>query len=830
VAHASEAGQRKAIALLIDQIHGFYYSTMLRGMREFAFARGVDLFVLGGLPFWQEADSGRAINPAFALASSPRVSGAIIVSPGIDGGNREAFEEFLSGIGKPLVTISNRYPGVPCVLSDNKRGIAEAVDHLAGLHGYERIAFLSGPESSIESRDRLDSFRESMAGAGREADPSLIFPGDFLQQSGRALAEALARGAVPRFDALIAANDGMAIGFQEAVEAFGLNVPRDIAVCSFDDEPEAVLVPSPLTTVRQHFDRLCGAAGEILLAIVEGGEAPLEPVVVPTEFVVRESCGCRPRSRRATAARKGTAVLRVPAMHDSTEAAALIAALEEEARGRAPTGSFLAQIDAVQARSRLEGGGSADLPALLVEEFSALVSPAPDSEWLSKARSLLLEGEMLLARTIDERRIRDIRNLRSTLSLINAFSQRLGKIQSVEAPSRKGAQASSIAAEIGEILGQALLEAKLGYCVLSLVLDLFDRSKGAESCLGYSYGARSEAPSRAPFPTISILGDEALPPGPEPFSCVVLPLIDSGRAFGFIFFRDARGQDSSIFELFRSQISNALGWNRIMAELVETKTQERVEAEKLLATGTLVAGVAHEINTPIGVCVTAASHGEAMLSRIRKSFAAGSMKRSELQSFLEKASQTMAILSSNLERAAALVASFKRIAIDTSSEHSRFFRVKEYLGDILATLSPRLKLTKLRFAIECPEDLEIDSYPGAIAQVLTNLILNSIMHGYSEPVEGSIRISCALAGDTLTWTYADDGKGIPAEIVGRIFEPYFTTKRDSGGSGLGLYIVYNIVTRVLRGHIAASRDASGGASFAITMPLGEGKCRYVPRR
>jgi two-component system, NtrC family, sensor kinase len=237
--------------------------------------------------------------------------------------------------------------------------------------------------------------------------------------------------------------------------------------------------------------------------------------------------------------------------------------------------------------------------------------------------------------------------------------------------------------------------------------------------------------------------------------------------------------------------------------------------------------VAHEINTPIGVCVTAASHVSAQVARIKDLHAGRGLTRGDLSSYLEDASETASILSSNLDRAAALVSSFKRIAVDASNEERRFFRLKAYMCDILAALSPRLKRTKLRFEIDCPEDLEIDSYPGAFSQVMTNLLVNSVLHGYDELPEGLIRIDAALADGLLTWVYRDDGKGIPPEIIGRIFDPYFTTKKDSGGSGLGLYIVYNLVAGVFKGRISASSAPAGGAQFTLTIPIGEGEYRYA---
>ncbi len=835
----SESGERKAIALFLNQVHGYFQASILRIVRKFAEGADLDLFVLAGLSLRRNASSRRIRNPALDLVASRRVAGILLAGTIIEVDEREPISEFLLDLGKPAFSISNRLPGLPCVLSDSRTGIIGAVEHLVQVHGRKRVAFLGGPEWSYESTDRLEAFREGLRGLGLEPDPSLEFPGDFIHQSGRALAEARARGSVPPFDGLIAANDAMAVGFQAAGEALGLDVPREVALCGFDDDPEALVLSKPLSTIRQPFVRLYQVAGEALLAQMAGGPPPTENIYVPTEFVVRESCGCtvsrvipsKGWHRAATVDLGGEASSERPSA-DGIDAGRLLSALEAEARGRAGPGSFRREVEAVLKTLMSAEMDPADLPSALSGMFSTIAASEGSSEWIARGRALLLEGELLMARAIEDGHIRDIRYLRSALALINTFSQEIGKVRIEERGRLAEPGAPLLAREIAETLDRTLPEARIGHCVMSLFPEGGSEESPEESLLCYSLGAR-RASGAVPlsFPTSDILPDSALPPVTGHFSCIVLPLVDSDLVFGFIFFHDAgSGQDYSMHEIFRSQISNALGRARIIAELFERETRERVEAEKFATMGKLVAGIAHEINTPIGVCVTAASHSGSRAAKMRKSFEADSLTRSELEAFLDDGAQTADILASNLDRAASLVSSFKRIAVDSSSEERRFFRLKDYMNDILATLSPRLKRTALRFEIVCPEDLEIDSYPGAFSQVFTNLVLNSIAHGYDEPIEGSIRIDAELKGGMLTWAYRDDGRGIPDENIRKVFDPFFTTGSESGGSGLGLYIVYNIVTGVFKGRIAAGRAPGGGAQFTVTMPVGEREYRYAGKR
>ncbi len=808
-------------------------------MREFSEGADLDLFVLAGLSLRGDPGSPRVRNPALDLVASPRIAGVLLAGTIIEIEEREPIARFLRELGKPTFSISNRMPGLPCVLSDSRTGIIEAVEHLAHDHGRKRIAFLGGPDWSYESEDRLQAYREGLRSIGLEPDPSLEFPGNFVHQSGRNLAEARAKGSVPPFDGLISANDAMAIGFQAAGEALGLDVPRDVALCGFDDDPEALVLPKPLSTVRQPFARLYRVAGEALLAQMAGGPPPSENIFVSTEFVVRESCGCtvskiipaiESREQSLRGGFSGETSPERPLAYGN-DAVRLLGALEAEARGGAVAGSFRAEVEFVLETRRLAGIDISDLPSTLAGLLQAAIAREADSDWVERARIPLLEGDLMMAKAIKDKNIHDIRYLRDAISIVNAFSQDIGKARNEEPGNPTDRGTPLLAREIADTLDRGLPEARIGYCALSLFPGGGARNAPEESVLCYSTGARDEDRGLTlHFPTVDILPDSALPRGSGHFSCIALPLIDSDLIFGFLFFRDeGSGQDYSLPEIFRSQVSNALGRARITAELFEKETRERVETEKLAAMGTLVAGVAHEINTPIGVCVTAASHVSARVARIRESHRGSSLTRGELSDFLEDASETASILSANLDRAAALVSSFKRIAVDASNEERRFFRLKEYMGDILAALSPRLKRTRLRFEIACPEDLEIDSYPGAFSQVMTNLLVNSISHGYAELAEGLVSIDASLADGLLTWIYRDDGKGIPPEIMGRIFDPYFTTSRDSGGSGLGLYIVYNIVAGVFKGRISVGAAPGGGAQFTLTIPIGEGEYRYAGR-
>ena len=244
-----------------------------------------------------------------------------------------------------------------------------------------------------------------------------------------------------------------------------------------------------------------------------------------------------------------------------------------------------------------------------------------------------------------------------------------------------------------------------------------------------------------------------------------------------------------------------------------------VESEKMASLGDMVAGVAHEVNTPIGLGVTASTLLADKLDEIKDAFDNKTLKSSQLKKFLYDSVENIAIIYRNLNRAADLISSFKKVAVDQSSEDLRVFDVKQLLNEILLTLKPQLSVLPYVIDIDCPNDLTINSKPGPINQILINLIMNSIIHGFEGKDKGYISISVMLLSSQLNILYKDDGLGVAESIKHKVFEPFTTTKRGEGGSGLGLHLVYNLVTQALGGSIVLSSELGHGVSIEINFPI-----------
>ena len=246
--------------------------------------------------------------------------------------------------------------------------------------------------------------------------------------------------------------------------------------------------------------------------------------------------------------------------------------------------------------------------------------------------------------------------------------------------------------------------------------------------------------------------------------------------------------------------------------------EQLINSEKMAALGGLVAGVAHEINTPLGIGVTAASHLEQETKRLGQQLEDGTLTKEGLAQFRQLALESAQLILRNLMRADKLVRSFKQVAVDQSNEDRRKIDLGVYLQEVLTSLAPALKKTPYRIEVECPEGLVIDTYPGAIYQVVANLVMNSLLHGFRDRPEGRIELDARREGDEIVLDYRDDGRGMPDDVRKRIFEPFFTTRRGEGGSGLGLHIVWNLATQRLGGSIACDSEPGRGTHFQLRVP------------
>ena len=258
--------------------------------------------------------------------------------------------------------------------------------------------------------------------------------------------------------------------------------------------------------------------------------------------------------------------------------------------------------------------------------------------------------------------------------------------------------------------------------------------------------------------------------------------------------------------------------NQSIVELKEAQ-QQLITQEKMASLGRLVAGVAHEMNTPIGISVTAASFLSGESKQIMEDLAAERLSENNLITFINQIEESGNILQINLKRASELITSFKQLAVSQSDEHIQRFDLQAHFELMVLTLKLKLQDTGMSIEYRCPEDLYITCDPSNISQAVENLISNAMIHGYRDQDGGVISLEVTELGEHIQIVVEDKGQGITDENLEHVFEPFFTTTRGTGGTGLGMHLVYNIVHQNLKGVISCESELGKGTTFTITMPI-----------
>lgn len=319
-----------------------------------------------------------------------------------------------------------------------------------------------------------------------------------------------------------------------------------------------------------------------------------------------------------------------------------------------------------------------------------------------------------------------------------------------------------------------------------------------------------------------------LPQMPDPLygaltqSVLYFPLTVSGKAVGVFSVQslDEHAYSESQIDLLRtlaSYVAISVA-NADSFEQLQLTQQQLITQEKMASLGALVAGVAHEINTPLGICVTATSHLQVEMELIQQAADNKTLQQSQFQRFLQHLKDGLKILQVNTTRAADLVQSFKQVSVDQSNVSLREFSLLGYMQDVLLTLKPQLHKAGCKMELQCPDDIVLYTDAGAIAQIITNLVMNALIHGLSQQPEPRIQISFLQEGRLVILKFSDNGIGVDPRALEHIFEPFYTTRRNNGGTGLGTHIVFNLVNGSLRGQIDVHSQPGQGLHYKITFP------------
>ncbi|MGZ8437712.1 MAG: substrate-binding domain-containing protein [Candidatus Limnocylindrales bacterium] len=833
------------LGVLVDRLDGDYQAAVIGGMADAAGQAGINLLCLSGGELHAPTRFSNQRNAVFELAASRDLDGLVVLSGTI--ANHSGLEELGRYCGRfaplPMISIAAEVAGMTSLLIDGDTALREGVRHLVDVHRYRRIAFLAGPEGNPEARARLRVYRETLSGYDLAPPDALIAPGDFKYEAGVDAVATLLDERRVAFDAIVVANDQMALGVIDALRARGVRVPRDVAIIGFDDIQEARYTAPPLTTIRQPLRQQGRLAIEALRRRL-AGEPVGDVISLPTELVIRRSCGCYSDARRvyvtsdleAASDRPGSDLTvddalanRRPQILEAMTAAVagltegipdawegdLLDALVGEFQG----GSMNAFADRVNALLehviRTGATGSAWQPALSALRRELIPCLASDPIMRSRAEDLLQEARVLVGEAVEhsqaqhrltiERRARTLSDAAETLSA--AF----------DLPS----------------LADALRDClpKLGIPSAFVVLD--DRG-GSGARVAFAHDSargpheleafRDARPGRRIAP-------EGLLPVDHIFGMAIESLFFKEDPFGYAIF-EMGPTGGGVYESLREQISGALKVTSLLDELtiragelgeaygaLQDNQQRLLSAEKMATLGRITANIAHEMNTPLAAVRAALLELDKRAVEYQASAGDDEVTTDDHLQIAAEMRASIQLARSAAERAAGFVRGIKTQTRDLAPQEEARFDPVPVIEESLLLLSHDSRRASGGVRFEAPEGrIVLLGTPGRLAQIVTNLVTNAL-DALPETGEGRVTVTLSSDHHDARLEVQDTGSGIPSDLRDKVFEPMFTTKPLGQGTGLGLSIVKDLVGGYFGGSVEFVSEPGHGTTFTVTLPL-----------
>lgn len=814
----------KTIAFFTYMLSDPLSCSMLEGVREVLSEHNIDLYTFSGGAFkhntpWIDISA----NIVFDLVSSKRFDG-IIVNGGAIGhymakDELEAFCNYFPDI--PIVNISLELDNYTSVITSNYNGMYKITDHLVNKHGLKKIAFIKGPEKHEEAIERFRAFNDAMEHNSITINPDFIVDGDYSKEAGIAGAIELLDNRQVDIDAIICVDDDSAEGVMEELRKRDLEVPDDIAVTGFDDNIWAKHLFPSLTTVDPNSIELGVRATRALLSLING--EPVEKLIkVETLPVYRESCGC---NRSIYHSDEGTDILKV----EVEEVESILDYLILRFNGKL-------KLDYESAHNLIN-----QLFDSIKKHNSSLFLSAL-KRFIAKQENIFNKSHILnsLLNTI-HRKFTDQKNS----FLDNLFWN--SKLLVCECINKSYALREIIQKKdyfvlnrTNQLLHQAMslddlfresynhfYELNIDTAYIVFFNEVSKPEKGMKLVFGLRNGSKiDDKYIGSQFDHMDILPEDLFHNGGK--HKIVTSLSFNKESMGYI-----------ILVLDNLELLHPLCWHysstikRLLIleeEVNRTKELEiamknlkqaqnkLIEAEKLASLGNLVAGVAHEINTPLGIGLTYSTFIEDITSELMEQLERNSIKKSDLQKTLYSIQTSSSSLTGSLEKASTLIQSFKNVAVESMNFNIKEFYIHDIVNDTVLSIHSRIAKAGIELNVSKNKDISLISSPGAIHHCLMAFIDNSIHHAFSGINKPMISIDISEVKDYVYIEYRDNGIGIKENNSKRIFEPFYTTRRKHGFIGLGLHTVYNIVNGVLKGSVDII-DNNDGFRARLKVPL-----------
>jgi DNA-binding LacI/PurR family transcriptional regulator/signal transduction histidine kinase len=814
------------------------------GLRDAARDSGVNLVCLNATALHAPLRFGDRANRVYDLAGSSGIDGLVVLGGTL--GGHLAVDELAHFCQRyrplPMSSVAVRLEGMTCILIDGDPALRAGIEHLVEVHRRRRIAFIGGPTGNLEASARLQAYRAVLASFGLPALESAITVGDFHSESGAESVRVLVDERATTFDAIVAANDEMALGAIDALRARGIRVPRDVAVIGFDDIPEAGRSVPPLTTIRQPLHELGRLALDVLLARIRG-DAVDDDVVLPTELVLRRSCGCNSNSGHALVNEQAGApepatgpmipIERALSLDRLRILASLRAALEGTPGGL-PAGCEEALLDALTddltgAPRRfvdlVNGQLEADVPgdttarawhlvlSALRREVTARLASDPTvrilaEDLLEDALALVREAEehaQAQHRLVVERRTRVLSETTESLSKAFDLERLAGALHD----------------------GLLRLGIPRGYLVLGDGPEAGDRLAFVHDpgLAAGSAAAPLDSRIEAPFMPGGFL------PTDRSSAVVVAPLFFQDAQFGYAVF-EMGPSEGLVYDSLRERISGALKVSLLIAELkmqagelqeacvsLQDNQQRLMSSEKMASLGRITANIAHEMNTPVAAVRAALAEVDKRAIEYEASIGDDEVTNEDHRQIAAEMRAAIQLARSSAERAAGFIRGIKTQTRDLAPQDRVRFDPVPVIEESLLLLSYDIRRASGGVRFEPPaRPIELLGSPGRLSQIVTNLVTNALD---ALPAVGDAIVTLTLRADARNacLEVADTGSGIPVELQARVFEAMFTTKSPEVGTGLGLSIVKDLVEGHFGGQISLVSEPGRGTTFSVSFPL-----------
>lgn len=604
--------------------------------------------------------------------------------------------------GIPIINVGNIVTGCPSVITNNREPCRAIIRHLVETKGCRKIALINGPDHNFDANERRAGVIEGLKEFKLTLAPELDWPGQFGISSGSfALRQYLQDYPEPP-DAIVCANDLMAIGVEQELASLGYRVPDDVMVTGFDDLEYSTDIPVPLTSVRYPAWDMGHCAAQEMLSWLKNNTPP--PLIIKTNcsLIFRASTG--------------------------------------------DNGDPNSQVSQ---------------PSYTLRHY---FSRDTNSDRLHISRAF---------NTID--------NIQRLMT-----------------------EGSQLVYDVG---GRQLH-------VFQCAADSFDIQKV------YSMTGRQVQVTDSPEEPLNPVNLQHFfnSTTQEDVNWLVSPIQWYDHFYGFVLLAVVPNESDTV-EFLANELSRYFENLRLSSER-EALRDQVLKTEQMATLGRMVSGIAHELNTPLGSGLVAASNLQEETRSIQKLQAENQLTRSAFEHYLSVCNESQQIIYSTLKRSADLVASFKQVSVDQHIDEQRQVDLPEYLNEVLLSLKPRLKHSAISLETHFPEQLLTVTHPGAIAQVMTNLMLNALIHGFNDGTRpGEIHVALTEKEYEIELIVEDNGDGISQDKQTKIYDPFYTSRRNRGGTGLGLNIVYNLVTQKLSGQIRlVSQPIIEGSRFIVTLP------------